>query len=67
MTLIEVKRASVNMSQNKLASLSNVKQSVISDIESGKTKSPRYETVEAIGRILGFKPEEFYSYGKNAD
>lgn len=38
-------RKQKQLTQNELATKSGVKQSVISDIESGKTESPRYETV----------------------
>lgn len=61
MTLVEQKRREKNLSQNKLAALANVKQSVICDIEKGKTKSPRYETIVALGRVLEFSAEEFYT------
>lgn len=46
------------LSQNKLAKLSGVPQSVICDIESGKTKAPRIDTVQAIANALGCTIEQ---------
>ena len=46
-------RTERGMSQNQLAKLCNVPQSVISDIESGKTKAPRIDTLQAIAAALG--------------
>ena len=51
-------RAKRGMSQNQLAKLCNVPQSVISDIESGKTKSPRIDTLQAIAIALGVTIDE---------
>lgn len=61
MTIIERKRLLKNISQNELSRRSGVKQSVISDIESGKTKNPRPDTVKALADILEFNWPEFYS------
>lgn len=46
-------RKKQGLSQNQLAKLSGVPQSVICDIESGKTKYPRIDTVAAIAKALG--------------
>lgn len=40
-------------SQTELARKSGVKQSVLSYIESGKTKNPRIDTLAAIASALG--------------
>lgn len=53
------------LSQNKLAKLSGVPQSVICDIESGKTKAPRIDTVKAIANALGCTIEQLL--GANAE
>ena len=55
---IKTKREQQNISQNELSRLSGVKQSAISDIESGKTKAPRIDTYAAIARALNCKIDE---------
>lgn len=60
MTIIQEKRTAAKMTQTELSALSGVKQSVISDIENGKTKSPRAETVMALAAVLGFDWTLFY-------
>lgn len=54
-------RESRGMTQSELAKETGIPQSVISDIESGKTKNPRIDTMEAIARVLGVKLEELRS------
>lgn len=44
--------------QNELARRSGVKQSVLSYIESGKTKHPRIDTLTAIALALGVPVEK---------
>ena len=51
--MIAEMRKKQGLSQNKLAKLSGVPQSVICDIESGKTKYPRVDTIAAIAKALG--------------
>lgn len=51
-------RTEKGMSQNQLAKMCNVPQSVISDIESGKTKAPRIDTLQAIAAALGVTIDE---------
>ena len=46
-------RVQHGLSQNQLAKLANVPQSVICDIESGKTKAPRIDTIQALAAALG--------------
>lgn len=60
MTIIQKKRETAGLSQAELARRSGVKQSVISDIENGHTKSPRVETLMALAAALGFDWTEFY-------
>lgn len=55
MNYIKIERIRAGLSQNELARLSGVKQSVISDIESGKTKLPRVDTVKQLAHVLGFE------------
>lgn len=56
--MVADKRIEKGMSQNQLAKLCNVPQSVISDIESGKTKAPRIDTLQAIAAALGVTIDE---------
>lgn len=51
-------RTERGLSQNQLAKMCNVPQSVISDIESGKTKAPRIDTLQAIAAALGVTIDE---------
>lgn len=53
MLIIEQKRTEKGMSQVALSRLSGVKQSVISDIENGKTRNPGIETVLSLAKALG--------------
>lgn len=54
------------MTQTELATRSGVKQSVISDIENGKTRSPRPETIMALAGALGFDWTLFYKDDEKA-
>ena len=65
MNLIRDKRIRAGISQNELARRSGVKQSVISDIESGKTKLPRVDTVQQIAAVLNFEWTLYFR--ENAD
>jgi transcriptional regulator with XRE-family HTH domain len=51
-------RARRGISQNRLSKMSGVPQSVICDIERGKTKAPRIDTMMAIAEALGVKIDE---------
>ena len=44
-------------SQNELAKRAGIKQSVLSFIESGRTKNPRVDTLSAIAAALGVPVE----------
>ena len=61
--IAEVRKAN-GISQNKLAKLSGVPQSVICDIESGKTKAPRIDTLKAIADVLGVTVDELIDQKK---
>jgi len=50
--LIRELRKKRGISQNELARRSGVKQSVLSYIESGRTKHPRIDTLAAIAAAL---------------
>lgn len=51
-------RTERNISQAALASISNVPQQVISDIESGKVRNPRIETVMKLCKALDVSIDE---------
>jgi transcriptional regulator with XRE-family HTH domain len=56
--MIVDERLKRGLSQNQLAKLAGVPQSVLCDIESGKTKSPRVDTLRAIASALGMTVSE---------
>ena len=62
--MVTEQREKRGLSQNQLAKMSGVPQSVISDIESGKTKAPRIDTLMAIAAALGMTVNELI--GKKA-
>lgn len=62
--MVAEQREKKGISQNQLARMSGVPQSVISDIESGKTKAPRIDTLMAIAAALGMTVNELI--GKKA-
>ena len=51
-------RERMGITQNALAKATGIPQSVISDIESGKTKNPRIDTLEAIAEALNVTVED---------
>lgn len=53
----------MGLSQQKLAELAGVKQSVISDIERGHIKSPRLETAIALAKALNCKLDDLIKGG----
>lgn len=59
--VIKRKREEKKITQNELARRSGVNQSVISDIESGKTKYPRIDTLRALAGVLEFDWTEFFT------
>lgn len=56
--MIKELREKLGWSQNELARRSGVKQGVLSDIESGKTRNPRIDTLMKIASALNV-PVEF--------
>ena len=52
-TLLRKRRYELNWNQEKVSALSGVNRFTISDIERGKVKRPRSETVYRIGRAMG--------------
>lgn len=65
MTIVQKMREKAKLSQIELSRRSGVKQSVISDIENGHTKSPRVETMMALGNVLGFDWRDFYAHSES--
>ena len=61
--MIKELREKLGWSQNELARRSGVKQGVLSDIESGKTKHPRIDTVSAIAEALNVPIEKLLKKG----
>ena len=51
--MIRELRKKKGWTQSELSRRSGVKQGVLSDIESGKTKHPRCDTLAAIAEALG--------------
>ena len=56
--MVKDERVKRGLSQNQLAKMAGVPQSVICDIESGKTKAPRIDTLKAIAAALGVTVDE---------
>ena len=56
--LIKELRLKRGLSQNALARRAGIKQSVLSYIESGRTKNPRIDTLAAIAAALGVSVEK---------
>lgn len=54
MTTLQNERKKADMTQDELAERSGVSQAVISDIESGNTKNPRFETIRKLASVLHF-------------
>lgn len=50
-------REKKGISQNRLAKIVGVSQSALSDIESGKTKNPRFSTIMKIAKALNVSIE----------
>ena len=50
--MVKEKRIEAGLSQNQLSKMTNVSQSAINDIESGKTKAPRIDTLIKIAEVL---------------
>lgn len=61
--MIRELRQKKGWTQTELARRAGVKQGVLSDIESGKTKHPRIDTLAAIAFALGVRIEELLKAG----
>lgn len=59
MTTLQEERKKANMTQAELSLRSGVPQPVISDIEKGVTKNPRFETIRKLAAVLNFDISEF--------
>lgn len=59
---LEKLRTDAHLTQQQLAEMCGVKQSVISDIENGKVKYPRMDTLVALSHAFGIKIDEMISY-----
>lgn len=53
MRLLKELREKMGISQMQLSKISGVSQAVISDIENGKTNSPRFYTITKLASALG--------------
>lgn len=49
-------RESVHISQYRLAKLTGVEQTTISQIELGKVRDPRWSTISALAAAIGVTP-----------
>lgn len=56
--MVAESRKAKGLSQNQLAKIAGVPQSVISDIENGKTEAPRIDTLQAIAKALEVSIDE---------
>lgn len=56
--MIKTLRERRGWSQSELARKAGIRQGVLSDIESGKTKHPRIDTIAAIAQALGVPMEK---------
>ena len=56
-------REQAGLSQNELASKANVSQSAISDIEAGRTKAPRIDTLLAVAAALNCTLDDLFDAG----
>lgn len=59
MILLREIRLKKNMTQQELSAASGIAQGVISDIESGATKNPRFDTVVKLAKALECPISEF--------
>lgn len=58
MTTLRKEREKAKLTQAELARMSGVPQAVISDIEAGNTKNPRFDTVMKLCSVLNFNVTE---------
>lgn len=65
-TTLKQEREKAKLTQAELARMSGVPQAVISDIEAGVTKNPRFETVKKLCSVLNFNITELQIVGEAA-
>ena len=58
MNALQRAREKAGLSQNRLAQKAKVSQSAISDIEAGRTKAPRIDTLVSVAKVIGCKVED---------
>lgn len=56
-----------NITQQELAVRSGIPQGVISDIESGATRNPRFDTVVKLANALGMSVSDFVTADERED
>lgn len=58
-------RVAAKLTQQSLATKSGVRQNMISQIESGRVRQPRYDTVRALADALGMTSDELAGRGRS--
>lgn len=58
---IRERRLELDLSPNDVAKAANISRPALLNIEAGDTKFPRYETIKAIGDVLGLDAWELYT------
>ena len=61
MLKLKIIRIEKGIKQKDLAARCNMRQATISDIENGRIKNPRIDTLRAIAKELGVPLEAFYN------
>lgn len=67
MTTLRQEREKARLTQAELSQISGVPQAVISDIEKGITKNPRFDTVKKLSVALHFNITDLQITGEAAD
>jgi transcriptional regulator with XRE-family HTH domain len=57
MTLVEA-RGRAGLTQDELAAQSGIDQTTISGLETGRKRSPKFDTVIRLSKVLGISPEQ---------
>lgn len=63
---LSIARSRAGLTQAELAKRAGVPQSVVSDLENGKTIYPRLDTAMALARVLGCTVDDLFA-AKAAD
>jgi transcriptional regulator with XRE-family HTH domain len=66
-TILKVLRIERGWTQSDVELKTRIKYSTLSDIETGKTPMPRYETKARIASAFGMEVEDFLKQGDRAD